>query len=58
MSAVYFLSNLRLKALRTLLQSMLQAEDIIKVHEARLTEKDTTSQDPKQVEDYLGVLKV
>ncbi|XP_072568983.1 desmoplakin-A-like [Paramormyrops kingsleyae] len=47
----------RLKALRTLLQSMLQAEDIIKVHEARLTEKDTTSQHPKQVEDYLGVLK-
>uniref|UniRef100_A0A3B3S4X3 Desmoplakin n=1 Tax=Paramormyrops kingsleyae TaxID=1676925 RepID=A0A3B3S4X3_9TELE len=57
MSAVFFLSNLRLKALRTLLQSMLQAEDIIKVHEARLTEKDTTSQHPKQVEDYLGVLK-
>nr|XP_023679316.1 desmoplakin-like isoform X4 [Paramormyrops kingsleyae] len=47
----------RLKALQTLFQSMLQAEDIIKVHEARLTEKDTTSQDPKQVEDYLGVLK-
>ncbi|XP_048863280.1 desmoplakin-like [Brienomyrus brachyistius] len=47
----------RLKALRTLFQSMLQAEDIIKVHEARLTEKDTTSQDPKLVEDYLGVLK-
>ncbi|XP_048863258.1 desmoplakin-like isoform X1 [Brienomyrus brachyistius] len=47
----------RLKALQTLFQSMLQAEDIIKVHEARLTEKDTTSQDPRQVEDYLGVLK-
>nr|XP_015210163.1 PREDICTED: desmoplakin isoform X3 [Lepisosteus oculatus] len=47
----------RLKALRALLQSILQAEDIIKVHEARLTEKETTSLDPNEIEGYRAALK-
>uniref|UniRef100_A0A3Q2XP48 Desmoplakin n=1 Tax=Hippocampus comes TaxID=109280 RepID=A0A3Q2XP48_HIPCM len=49
------LSNylLRLRALRDLLQSMARAEDIVKVHEARLTEKETTSLLPGEVNDYL-----
>ncbi|XP_035027450.2 desmoplakin isoform X2 [Hippoglossus stenolepis] len=47
----------RLSALQTLLQSLLQAEDIIKVHEARLTEKETTSLDPREVENYQSTLK-
>ncbi|XP_066579032.1 desmoplakin-B isoform X2 [Amia ocellicauda] len=47
----------RLNSLRNLLQSILQAEDIIKVHEARLTEKETTSLDFDEVEDYRGILK-
>lgn len=37
---------------------MSRAEDIIKVHEARLTEKETTSLDPAEVEDYRSTLKV
>ncbi|TNN75848.1 Desmoplakin [Liparis tanakae] len=40
-----------------LLQSLLQAEDIIKVHEARLTEKETTSLDLREVENYRSTLK-
>uniref|UniRef100_A0A3Q2YS46 Desmoplakin n=1 Tax=Hippocampus comes TaxID=109280 RepID=A0A3Q2YS46_HIPCM len=53
------LSNylLRLRALRDLLQSMARAEDIVKVHEARLTEKETTSLLPGEVNDYLRALK-
>ncbi|MBN3315832.1 DESP protein, partial [Atractosteus spatula] len=47
----------RLKALRALLQSILQAEDIIKVHEARLTEKETTSLDLNEIEGYRAALK-
>ncbi|XP_041696127.2 desmoplakin isoform X3 [Coregonus clupeaformis] len=47
----------RLRALRALLQSVSRAEDIIKVHEARLTEKETTSLDPAEVEDYRSTLK-
>uniref|UniRef100_A0A8C9V3J9 Desmoplakin n=1 Tax=Scleropages formosus TaxID=113540 RepID=A0A8C9V3J9_SCLFO len=47
----------RLKALRALFQCMIQAEDTIKVHEARLTEKETTSLDPNQVEEYKATLK-
>ncbi|KAM6920668.1 desmoplakin-A-like isoform 2-T2 [Lycodopsis pacificus] len=47
----------RLSALQALLQSLLQAEDIIKVHEARLTEKDTTSLDLREVENYRSTLK-
>ncbi|XP_069548156.1 desmoplakin-A isoform X2 [Brachyistius frenatus] len=47
----------RLSALKALLQSLLQAEDIIKVHEARLTEKETSSLDLREVENYRNTLK-
>ncbi|CAB1317406.1 unnamed protein product [Coregonus sp. 'balchen'] len=47
----------RLSYLRNLLQSLLQAEDVIKVHEARLTEKETTSLDLNEVEHYISTLK-
>ncbi|KAF7222470.1 desmoplakin-A isoform X1 [Nothobranchius furzeri] len=47
----------RLSALKALLQSLLQAEDIVKVHEARLTEKDTSSLDPIELENYRSSLK-
>ncbi|XP_056148853.1 desmoplakin-B-like isoform X1 [Lampris incognitus] len=53
-SSAYFQ---RLSALKSLLQSLLQAEDVIKVHEARLTEKDTTSLDLREVENYRSTLK-
>ncbi|XP_049577919.1 desmoplakin-A isoform X2 [Syngnathus scovelli] len=46
-----------LQALRDLLESMAHAEDIVKVHEARLTEKETTSLLPGDVNDYLKILK-
>ncbi|XP_067462071.1 desmoplakin-A isoform X2 [Thunnus thynnus] len=47
----------RLSAVKGLLQSLLQVEDIIKVHEARLTEKDTTSLDLREVDNYRSTLK-
>ncbi|KAM4605441.1 desmoplakin-A isoform 2-T2 [Polymixia lowei] len=47
----------RLSALQALLQSLIQAEDVIKVHEARLTEKDTTFLDLRELEDYRSTLK-
>ncbi|XP_059197231.1 desmoplakin-B [Centropristis striata] len=47
----------RLQALRDMLASVAQAEDIVKVHEARLTEKETTSLSPSEVEDYMLTLK-
>nr|XP_057924098.1 desmoplakin-A-like isoform X2 [Doryrhamphus excisus] len=47
----------RLSALKALLQSLLQAEDIVKVHEARLTEKETTSLDPRELDNYQSTLK-
>ncbi|XP_026168618.1 desmoplakin-A isoform X3 [Mastacembelus armatus] len=47
----------RLSALKVLLQNILQAEDIIKVHEARLTEKETTSLDLREVENQRSALK-
>uniref|UniRef100_A0A8C5GMS1 Desmoplakin a n=1 Tax=Gouania willdenowi TaxID=441366 RepID=A0A8C5GMS1_GOUWI len=46
-----------LAALKSLLQSLNQAEDIIKVHEARLTEKETSSVDLREVENYRTILK-
>uniref|UniRef100_A0A672FL96 Desmoplakin a n=1 Tax=Salarias fasciatus TaxID=181472 RepID=A0A672FL96_SALFA len=49
--------TLQLSALKGLLQSLMQAEDIIKVHEARLTEKETSSLDLREVENYRSVLK-
>ena len=54
---VFSVSN-RLAALKALLQSLNQAEDIIKVHEARLTEKETSSLDIREVENYRITLKV
>ncbi|XP_040026721.2 desmoplakin-A isoform X2 [Gasterosteus aculeatus] len=47
----------RLSALMALHQSLLRAEDIIKVYEARLTEKETTSLDLQEVESYQSTLK-
>ncbi|XP_042272853.1 desmoplakin-like isoform X2 [Thunnus maccoyii] len=47
----------RLQALRDLLESVAQAEDIVKVHEARLTEKETTSLSPSEVDDYMLTLQ-
>ncbi|XP_044217913.1 desmoplakin isoform X1 [Thunnus albacares] len=47
----------RLQALRDLLESVAQAEDIVKVHEARLTEKETTSLLPSEVDDYMLTLQ-
>lgn len=48
----------RLSALKALFQSLLQAEDIIKVHEARLTEKETSSLDLREVANYRDALRV
>ncbi|XP_073332986.1 desmoplakin-A-like [Pagrus major] len=47
----------RLRALRDMLESVARAEDIVKVHEARLTEKETTSLLPSEVEDYMLTLQ-
>ncbi|XP_014188057.1 desmoplakin isoform X2 [Haplochromis burtoni] len=47
----------RLSALKALLQSLIQVEDIIKVHEARLTEKETSSLDPRELENQRLTLK-
>ncbi|XP_072244874.1 uncharacterized protein [Leuresthes tenuis] len=47
----------RLRALRDLLESVARAEDIVKVHEARLTEKETTSLSPSEVEEYILILQ-
>uniref|UniRef100_A0A667YQM4 Desmoplakin b n=1 Tax=Myripristis murdjan TaxID=586833 RepID=A0A667YQM4_9TELE len=47
----------RLRAMRDLLESIGRAEDIVKVHEARLTEKETTSLSPAEVEEYMLALK-
>ncbi|TSL47595.1 Desmoplakin [Bagarius yarrelli] len=49
---------LKLKALKSLLQAFLQAEDVVKVYEARLTEKETTSLDPAEVQEYQSALRV
>uniref|UniRef100_A0A3Q1BGL8 Desmoplakin b n=1 Tax=Amphiprion ocellaris TaxID=80972 RepID=A0A3Q1BGL8_AMPOC len=47
----------RLRALRDMLESVARAEDIVKVHEARLTEKETTSLSPGEVDEYMLTLK-
>ncbi|XP_051989669.1 desmoplakin-like isoform X2 [Xyrauchen texanus] len=47
----------RLTALQALMKSLLQAEDIIKVHEARLTEKETSSLNLDEVERHRMTLK-
>nr|XP_046265318.1 desmoplakin-like isoform X2 [Scatophagus argus] len=57
LQGLYSAYHQRLSALKALLQSLLQAEDIIKVHEARLTEKETSSLDVREVENYRNTLK-
>ncbi|XP_077470915.1 desmoplakin-A [Stigmatopora argus] len=47
----------RLSALKSLLESLLQVEDIVKVNEARLTEKETTSLDMRELGNYQSTLK-
>ncbi|KAK3522661.1 hypothetical protein QTP86_029126 [Hemibagrus guttatus] len=49
---------LRSKALKSLLQVLLQAEDAVKVYEARLTERETTSLDPAEVQEYQSTLRL
>uniref|UniRef100_A0A8C1DYS3 Desmoplakin b n=1 Tax=Cyprinus carpio carpio TaxID=630221 RepID=A0A8C1DYS3_CYPCA len=48
----------RLNSLKSLLKDLLKAEDVVKVYEARLTEKETASLDPNEVQKYHQVLKV
>ncbi|XP_076844153.1 desmoplakin-B isoform X2 [Brachyhypopomus gauderio] len=50
--------QLRLKALMSLLHSLLEAEDVVKVYEARLTEKDTSSLDPVKVQEHQNTLRM
>ncbi|XP_030582832.1 desmoplakin-B isoform X1 [Archocentrus centrarchus] len=47
----------RLRALRDMLESVARAEDIVKVYEARMTEQETTSLSPAEVEEYMSSLK-
>ncbi|PWA25321.1 hypothetical protein CCH79_00005348 [Gambusia affinis] len=47
----------RLNALKDLLQKFLQAEDFIKVHEIRLMEKETSSNDPQELEIHWSALR-
>uniref|UniRef100_A0A3Q3GJ99 Desmoplakin b n=1 Tax=Labrus bergylta TaxID=56723 RepID=A0A3Q3GJ99_9LABR len=57
---VFFLSSIYLEglqALRNMLDSVARAEDIVKVYEARLTEKETTSLTPIEVEEYMSKMK-
>lgn len=51
-------AGFRLQALRDMLESVARAEDIVKVYEARMTEKETTSLSPEEVEEYMSTLKV
>ncbi|KAM6918613.1 LOW QUALITY PROTEIN: desmoplakin-A-like [Xenentodon cancila] len=57
LQGLYSAYSQRLSALKALLQSLLQAEDIIKVHEARLTEKETSSLDVRELENHRRMLK-
>ncbi|CAL8279824.1 unnamed protein product [Lota lota] len=47
----------RLSSLKGMLLNMTKAEDVVKVHEVLLTEKDTTSLDTREVEEYRTTLK-
>ncbi|XP_073709058.1 desmoplakin-B-like isoform X2 [Garra rufa] len=47
----------RLHSLNSLLKDVLKAEDVVKVYEARLTEKETASLDPEEVQKYQKVLQ-
>lgn len=53
-----FIAFVRVWALKDMLESIARAEDIVKVHEARLTEKETTSLSPDDVNEYTVTLKV
>ncbi|XP_068604587.1 desmoplakin-A isoform X2 [Brachionichthys hirsutus] len=57
LQGLYTTYNQRLAALQALLQRLLESEDIIKVYEARLTEKETTSLNAGEVEMYRSTLK-
>ncbi|NP_001410356.1 desmoplakin-B [Danio rerio] len=53
----YFTTHLqRLDSVKSLLKDMMKAEDVVKVYEARLTEKETASSDPEEVQRYQKVL--
>uniref|UniRef100_A0A8C2GF29 Desmoplakin b n=1 Tax=Cyprinus carpio TaxID=7962 RepID=A0A8C2GF29_CYPCA len=47
----------RLNSLKLLLKDLLKVEDVVKVYEARLTEKETASLDPDEVQKYQKVLQ-
>ncbi|XP_076601133.1 desmoplakin-A isoform X2 [Chaetodon auriga] len=57
LQGLYSAYTQRLSALQALLQNLMQVEDIIKVHEARLTEKDTSSLDLRELQNYRSTLK-
>ncbi|XP_051952483.1 desmoplakin-like [Xyrauchen texanus] len=47
----------RLNSLKSLLKTVMSAEDVVKVYEARLVEKETASMDPEEIQKYQNVLK-
>ncbi|XP_051953923.1 desmoplakin-like isoform X1 [Xyrauchen texanus] len=47
----------RLNSLKSLLKTVHRVEDVVKVYEARLTEKETTSLDPEEIRKYQDVLR-
>ncbi|XP_056620047.1 desmoplakin-B isoform X5 [Triplophysa dalaica] len=47
----------RLHSLRSLLKGLLNIQDVVKVYEARLTEKETTSLEPEDLQKYQNELK-
>ncbi|XP_067274394.1 desmoplakin-B isoform X2 [Pseudorasbora parva] len=47
----------RLSLVKSLLNDLLKAEDMVKVYEARLTEKETASLDPEELQKYQKVLQ-
>lgn len=48
----------RLSLVKSLLKDILKTEDVVKVYEARLTEKETASLDPEEIQKYQKVLLV
>ena len=48
----------RLSCLKGVLQNMNQVQDVVQVNEVLLTEKDTTSLDTREVDEYRSTLKV
>ncbi|XP_056122434.1 desmoplakin-B isoform X2 [Rhinichthys klamathensis goyatoka] len=47
----------RLSLVKTLLKDLLKADDVVKVYEARLIEKETVSLDPEELQKYQKVLQ-